>query len=75
MHAVSSDAGVSKCANFPTVSSLLEFNPSQQYSEGIFRVPTLERWVVIINKPDLTREVRRVPEDVISSMAFANEVS
>ncbi|KAG5651327.1 hypothetical protein H0H81_009080 [Sphagnurus paluster] len=44
-----------------------------QYRNKIFKVPTLDRWRVVVTGTDLIEELRKVPEDVLSFHEAVNE--
>ena len=50
-------------------------NQCFQHKNGVFKVPELERWHVIVTSPKLVEEVRKAPEDVLSLSYFLDEVS
>ena len=37
-----------------------------KYRDGIFRIPTPTRWLVLVSGPKLTDELRKAPDDVLS---------
>ncbi|KAK2463862.1 hypothetical protein APHAL10511_004167 [Amanita phalloides] len=54
--------------------AIIQRGCEQYSSKGIFRVPTLDRWLVVIVNPDLIREAGKVPEDVLSAGAAAVDI-
>ncbi|KAG0704373.1 cytochrome P450 [Suillus ampliporus] len=38
----------------------------QKYKGGMFRVPLIDRWVVVVTGPRLVEELRKVPDDELS---------
>ncbi|KAK2459330.1 hypothetical protein APHAL10511_008655 [Amanita phalloides] len=54
--------------------AIIQRGCEQYFSEGIFRVPTLDSWLVVIVNPDLIREAAKVPEDIFSASAAAVEL-
>ncbi|KAF7784013.1 hypothetical protein Agabi119p4_178 [Agaricus bisporus var. burnettii] len=41
---------------------------------GIFRYPTLSRWIVVVTKPKYVEELRKVSEDELSASQALNEI-
>jgi hypothetical protein len=42
------------------------FSTSMKHKGGMFRVPLIDRWVVVLTGPRLIEELRKVPEDELS---------
>lgn len=45
-----------------------------QHKNGVFKVPEIERWHVIVTKPELVEEVRKAPDDALSFEYAVDEV-
>lgn len=45
-----------------------------QSSSGIFRYPTLSRWIVVVAKSKYIEELRKAPEDELSASEAMSEV-
>jgi hypothetical protein len=45
-----------------------------QYQSGMFRIPELNRWHVIVAGPQLTEELHKAPDDVLSFDAAVKDV-
>ncbi|PAV19648.1 cytochrome P450 [Pyrrhoderma noxium] len=46
----------------------------KKYNYGTFKVPIIERWLVVINKPELIEEIRKAPDDVFSFLEASKEL-
>jgi len=47
---------------------------SYQFPNGIFRYPTLTRWIVVVTKSKYVEELRKAPEDEVSASEAMKEV-
>ncbi|KXN85666.1 Ent-kaurene oxidase [Leucoagaricus sp. SymC.cos] len=64
------------------ISALLRLNDQTgvirkgytKFSNGVFRYPTLARWIVVIAKPKLVEELRKAPEEEVSAAEAMNEI-
>ncbi|RDB27706.1 Ent-kaurene oxidase [Hypsizygus marmoreus] len=45
----------------------------EKYGHSIFRVPTLDRWIVIVHGPKFIEDLRKAPEEVLSFQDAINE--
>ncbi|KAF5352517.1 hypothetical protein D9756_006051 [Leucocoprinus leucothites] len=45
-----------------------------KFSNGIFRYPTLTRWIVVVAKPKYIEELRKAPEDAVSASDAMKEI-
>ena len=37
-----------------------------QYKDGFFRVPMMDRWLVVVTGPELVDELRKIPDEKLS---------
>ena len=52
---------------------MLRYN--SQTGRGLFKIPTLRKWLVVASSPELIEDVRKAPEDALSLSAYTAEVS
>ncbi|KAK7686510.1 hypothetical protein QCA50_010108 [Cerrena zonata] len=46
----------------------------QKYKGGIFKIAMLDRWVVVFSGPELVDELRRMPDEMVSFQAAAEDL-
>ncbi|KAH8113854.1 cytochrome P450 [Phellopilus nigrolimitatus] len=46
----------------------------KKYNLGTFKIPVLERWIVIVSKPELVEEIRKAPDDKFSFTEAAHDI-
>ena len=49
--------------------------PHLKYRHSIFRVPNLDKWMVIVRGPEYIEEIKKAPETQLSFVDEAEEVS
>ena len=37
-----------------------------QYKGGVFKVPAIDRWIVVVSGPELIDELRKMPDEMVS---------
>ena len=45
-----------------------------KYHDLIFQVPTIDRWIVILNGSQFIEEIKRLPDSTLSFLDTVNEV-
>lgn len=53
---------------------IIVFTRDVQYKGGMFKVPMLERWLVVVTGPKLMDELQRFPDEYVSFTAANAEV-
>ena len=46
----------------------------EKYKFGVFRVPYVDKWAVVLNKPEMIDEIRKASEQDVSVHDAINEV-
>ena len=54
--------------------SKLTLRSDSQSRRGVFKIPTLRRWMVLAAGPELIEDIRKAPDDVLSLLQSAIEV-
>ena len=52
----------------------LTLRSRSQSRRGLFKIPTLRRWMVLAAGPELIEDIRKAPDDVLSLLQSAIEV-
>ena len=56
----------------PLASDVENFS---QWPNGIFKIPDMLQWLVVVTESRVIEEIRKAPESVLSFMASLDEVS
>jgi hypothetical protein len=45
-----------------------------QHKSGVFRIPQMNRWLVVVSGEKLTDELRKAPDDTLDGLSAVEEV-
>ena len=54
---------------------IMMFTEASQYKGGAFKIALVDRWIVVVSGPQLIEEIRKMPDEQMSFLDAASEVS